>query len=63
MTVLRLSHLFEHLVVALQVMWSTFVPYIPPSVLPGTIFGSIALLLVILVRSLIVTTLAREIKR
>jgi len=33
-----------------QVMWSTFVPYIPPSVLPGTIFGSIALLLVILNR-------------
>ncbi|KAG0593866.1 hypothetical protein M758_UG026500 [Ceratodon purpureus] len=33
-----------------QVMWSTFVPYIPPSILPGTILGTIALLLVILNR-------------
>lgn len=32
-----------------QVMWSTFVPYVPPSVLPGSIFGAVALLLVILV--------------
>lgn len=33
-----------------QVMWSTFVPYVPASVLPGSIFGAIALLLVILNR-------------
>jgi hypothetical protein len=35
--------------VVFQVMWSTFVPYVPASVLPGSIFGAIALLLVILV--------------
>ncbi|KAG0572427.1 hypothetical protein KC19_VG094300 [Ceratodon purpureus] len=33
-----------------QIMWSTFVPYISPSILPGTSFGTIALLLVILNR-------------
>jgi hypothetical protein len=31
-------------------MWSTFVPFVPPSVLPGSVFGGFALLLVMLVR-------------
>ncbi|KAG0576111.1 hypothetical protein KC19_5G056400 [Ceratodon purpureus] len=33
-----------------QVMWSTFVPYVPPSILPGSIFGGFALILVMLAR-------------
>jgi hypothetical protein len=33
-----------------QVMWSTFVPFIPASILPGTVFGALALLLAILAR-------------
>ncbi|KAG0615613.1 hypothetical protein M758_5G055900 [Ceratodon purpureus] len=36
-----------------QVMWSTFVPYVPPSILPGSIFGAFALILVMLVSSFV----------
>ncbi|CAM6100960.1 unnamed protein product [Calypogeia fissa] len=33
-----------------QVMWSTFEPYLPQSTLPGTIFGILALTMIILAR-------------
>lgn len=45
---LQIFHLIAELT-SCQVMWSTFVPFIPASILPGTVFGALALLLAILV--------------
>jgi hypothetical protein len=39
----------------MQVMWSTFVPFIPNSVLPGIICGSLAVAAVAMVRRIILS--------
>jgi hypothetical protein len=40
---------FSDLLIEMQVMWSTFVPFIPNSVLPGIISGSFAVAAVAMV--------------
>jgi hypothetical protein len=39
----------SHCELKMQVMWSTFVPFIPNSVLPGIICGSLAVAAVVMV--------------